>query len=91
MGAFSKKRRKDESFWCHIPSVFVEDKQEGNNGVGSPSKDKAQAYAEKHLLNTKKTSLTTTTTKLMCNEKHLLGHFRAQYYGCNSGERFATS
>lgn len=54
MGAFSKKCRKDESFWCHIPSVFVEDKQEGNNGVGSPGKDKAQAYAEKHLLNTKK-------------------------------------
>jgi len=54
MGAFSEKRRKDESFWCHIPSIFVEDKQEGNYGVRSPGKDKAKAYAEKHLLNKKK-------------------------------------
>lgn len=53
VGAFGKERRKDEALWCHVPRVFVEDKQEGNNGVGSPGNDETHADAHKHLLNKK--------------------------------------
>lgn len=49
VGAFGEECGEHKAFGSHVPVVFVENEEEGHNGVRSPGNHKTQADAKKHL------------------------------------------
>lgn len=49
VGAFGEERREHEALRSHVPVPFVENEEEGHDGIRRPGNHEAQADAEKHL------------------------------------------
>ena len=49
MGALGEQSGEHKTPWGHVAVVLVEDEEEGDDGVGSPGQDEAEADAQEHL------------------------------------------